>query len=195
MTRQILTYAQRVARAAYCEEQLKRTRGWPDGHRETLPPGPLLDEEFGDNVMASLIAGDVACVALFARGWRGERSTRRRRRALSSLVQVLAHAAGFAERPVVEWRRDLAVDGSPARGAFHHHDGQSLIELRRARPSIITTLHEFAHANGFGEHGAVWYSTNVFRAAWPSAFSRLVPSREYPWALVLPRRRREEARR
>lgn len=42
------------------------------------------------------------------------------------------------------------------------------------RLSIITTLHEFTHARGYGETGAVWWSVNCFRNVWPRAYERLV---------------------
>lgn len=43
----------------------------------------------------------------------------------------------------------------------------------KGKKSIITTLHEFAHARGYGEHGAVWWSVNIFRLLWPKSFEQL----------------------
>lgn len=39
--------------------------------------------------------------------------------------------------------------------------------------SIITALHEYAHARGYGETAAVWWSTNAFKLIWPGDFKNL----------------------
>lgn len=43
----------------------------------------------------------------------------------------------------------------------------------RGRLSVITFLHEFGHARGYGERGACRFSLNLFRRFFPRAFARL----------------------
>jgi hypothetical protein len=47
--------------------------------------------------------------------------------------------------------------------------------------SIITALHEYTHARGYGETAAVWWSTNAFRLVWPSDFKKLRASQNLPF--------------
>ena len=49
--------------------------------------------------------------------------------------------------------------------------------------SIITTLHEYAHARGYGETAAVWWSVNAFRLVYPHSFAKLGPMAGSPHAL------------
>ena len=64
------------------------------------------------------------------------------------------------------WRGDSGA--SSYTGGNHH------ITLRGKR-SVLTALHEFAHARGYGETGAVWWSVNAFRLTWPKSFAKLRP--------------------
>ena len=45
--------------------------------------------------------------------------------------------------------------------------------VMRGKLSIITLLHEFAHAKGEDEHEARVWSVNLFRRVYPEQFSRL----------------------
>lgn len=57
-------------------------------------------------------------------------------------------------------------------GSTYGEHGQHYVALR-GHESVLTALHEFTHARGYGEHGAVWWSVNVFRLTFPRSFSRL----------------------
>ncbi|MHA1280201.1 MAG: hypothetical protein ACTSQ8_23680 [Candidatus Helarchaeota archaeon] len=43
------------------------------------------------------------------------------------------------------------------------------------RPSVITYLHEFAHAMGENEIGAVRWSCSLFKRIWPDKWEKLTP--------------------
>jgi hypothetical protein len=42
----------------------------------------------------------------------------------------------------------------------------------RGKLSVVTYLHEFAHARGKGERGAATFSINLFKRVWPILFAR-----------------------
>jgi hypothetical protein len=46
----------------------------------------------------------------------------------------------------------------------------------RGRLSVVTYLHEFAHALGRDERGACRWSINLFRRVFPEQFARLAAS-------------------
>ena len=53
-----------------------------------------------------------------------------------------------------------------------------------AKPrSLVTAFHEYIHSLGFGEVGAVWWSTNVFRLLYPKSFAKLKQTRVNPHLL------------
>lgn len=71
------------------------------------------------------------------------------------------------------------VDGSGltdardfAQGRYEPH-----VVFLKGAPSVITLVHELIHAAGYGEHGAVYFSTNLFRLYFPKSFARLLPVR------------------
>ena len=43
------------------------------------------------------------------------------------------------------------------------------------RLSVVTYLHEFGHARGYGERGACRFSINLFRRLFPRSFARCRP--------------------
>ena len=57
-------------------------------------------------------------------------------------------------------------------GGSSYNSGTHTVTLR-GKKSLITTLHEFAHARGYGETGAVWWSVNLFKTLWPKSFDQL----------------------
>ena len=62
------------------------------------------------------------------------------------------------------------LDGECSGGSFYSpHD--DLIELSGGL-SVVTYLHEFAHALGRGERGACRWSLNLFRECFPRSFAR-----------------------
>jgi hypothetical protein len=66
-------------------------------------------------------------------------------------------------------------------GAWHGDSGSSCYTpaahavTLRGHASVITALHEWMHARGYGETAAVWWSVNTFRTIWPRSFARLQP--------------------
>lgn len=47
--------------------------------------------------------------------------------------------------------------------------------------SIITALHEYVHARGYGETAAVWWSTNTFKLVFPKDFEKLRAAQNLPF--------------
>ena len=62
------------------------------------------------------------------------------------------------------------LDGSDS-GASNYRPTADVITLC-GRLSVVTYLHEFAHALGRDERGAVRWSVNLFRACFPRSFAR-----------------------
>ena len=62
------------------------------------------------------------------------------------------------------------LDGGDS-GASHYLPSADLIVLS-GRLSVVTYLHEFAHALGRDERGAVRWSVNLFRRCFPRSYSR-----------------------
>jgi len=69
-------------------------------------------------------------------------------------------------------RRDWMTEGDSGSSCFR--PGENSITLS-GRLSVITYLHEFAHALGKGERGACRWSLNLFRRIFPRSFARLRP--------------------
>jgi hypothetical protein len=57
-------------------------------------------------------------------------------------------------------------------GASCYEPGRNRITLR-GRLSVVTYLHEFGHALGYGEQGACRWSLNLFRRIFPNSYERL----------------------
>lgn len=57
-------------------------------------------------------------------------------------------------------------------GASHYNHRRRLIVME-GRFSVVTFLHEFAHAMGFNEHEAVYWSTNLFAKTFPEKLGAL----------------------
>lgn len=87
--------------------------------------------------------------------------------AVRELYWQLAEAYGMLP-PLV--RHEGPWDGCS--GSSCYMPGDHTIVLR-GHPSVITALHEFTHARGYGEEGAVWWSVNVFRLMFPRSYQRL----------------------
>jgi hypothetical protein len=64
------------------------------------------------------------------------------------------------------------LDGGDS-GASHYSPVFDEVTLR-GRLSVVTYLHEFAHALGRDERGAVRWSVNLYRACFPRSFARCV---------------------
>lgn len=95
-----------------------------------------------------------------AKPWRGSRAERVEK--LNRCLTALSAAYGVA-RPEL---RDDCVGGGDC-----YVPSQNLIRLS-ARLSVVTFLHEFAHARGFDERQAVRWSVNLFRRCFPRSYAR-----------------------
>jgi hypothetical protein len=84
------------------------------------------------------------------------------------LNHALADAHGIAEPKLCFGR----LDGGPS-GASHYVPARHQIVLV-GKLSVVTYLHEFAHALGYGEKDACRWSINLFRLCFPRQYSRLV---------------------
>jgi hypothetical protein len=62
------------------------------------------------------------------------------------------------------------LDGGPS-GDSGYSPALHRIALR-GKLSVVTFLHEFGHARGFGERQACRWSLNLFRRCFPRSFAR-----------------------
>jgi hypothetical protein len=110
-------------------------------------------------------------------------------RAVRQLYEALS-AAYDVECPTVT--HSGAWEGDS--GSSCYRPGTHAITLQ-GQMSIITTLHEYMHARGYGESAAVWWSINAFRMHWPRSFARLGPATPgtHFMALQFPDRTPEQA--
>ena len=128
--------------------------------------------------------GVVAAVRAFKgeRPWRGGLEARQAK--FARLNAALAHAYGLSE-PVLRFDLPAAplrsaaqaggIDGSfsGASTCRRGGPGEPAIITMRGRLSVVTYLHEFAHALGRDERGACRWSLNLFRRVFPVQFARL----------------------
>jgi hypothetical protein len=64
------------------------------------------------------------------------------------------------------------LDGSDSGSSFYRPATDEI--TLNGRLSVVTMLHEFAHALGRDERGAVRWSASLFRASFPRSFARCV---------------------
>lgn len=107
----------------------------------------------------------VAAVLRFKRlkPWRG--SEQERIAKFKQLHADLCHAYGKATMLQIG-----VLDGGDS-GSSYYRPATDTITLC-GRLSVLTYLHEFAHALGRDEHGACRWSLNLFRQAFPISFAR-----------------------
>jgi len=98
--------------------------------------------------------------------WRGTMNERKQK--FLTLNRALAEAYGIAE-PDLRFGR---IDGSSS-GSSHYIPALHRIVLV-GKLSVVTYLHEFAHARGMGERDACRWSINLFRRCFPRQYARLV---------------------
>ena len=98
--------------------------------------------------------------------WRGSLDERKEK--FRGLNKSLADAYGIPE-PDLQFEM---IDGSSS-GSSHYIRALHRIVLE-GKLSVVTFLHEFAHARGKGEQGACRWSINLFRRCFPRQYSRLV---------------------
>jgi len=98
--------------------------------------------------------------------WQG--SSKSRKLKFQQLNRELAGACHIDE-PALEFGH---LDGGSS-GASHYIPGSHRIVVV-GKLSVVTFLHEFAHALGFDENDACWWSINLFRKSFPRQYSRLI---------------------
>jgi len=115
--------------------------------------------------------GVIPAVRAFKRAgpWRG--SLEERKRKFRLLNEALAAAHGM---PAPELRF-AGIDGSfsGASSCLRRGDGRPAVITMRGKLSVVTFLHEFAHALGRDERGACRWSINLFRRVFPEQYARL----------------------
>ncbi len=138
---------------------MPRTGGYPDTVAECLSD------------RAKYRRGVVAAVKAFKRAcpWRGtleERKDKFRR-----LDEALAGAYGI---PTPDLRFERIEGGFSAASSCLRGDNERPAAITmRGRLSVVTFLHEFAHALGKDERGACRWSINLFRRVFPQQYARL----------------------
>ena len=115
--------------------------------------------------------GVVAAVKAFRRvgPWRGTLDERKGK--FRRLNEALAEAYGM---PTPELHF-AGIDGSfsGASSCRRRGEGRAAVITMRGKLSVVTFLHEFAHALGRDEHGACRWSINLFRRVFPEQYARL----------------------
>jgi hypothetical protein len=97
--------------------------------------------------------------------WRG--SIARRKAKFRRLNRALAAAYGVALPRLVF----VGVEAGTSSGASSYRPATHTITLR-GKLSVLTYLHEFAHARGADERRACRWSINLFRRCFPRSFAR-----------------------
>ena len=115
--------------------------------------------------------GVVAAVREYKRAgpWRGVLEERERK--FQRLNEALARAH---KMPVPELNFER-IDGgfSGASSCLRRGTGKPAVITMRGKLSVVTYLHEFAHALGRNERGACRWSINLFRRVFPEQYARL----------------------
>jgi len=96
-------------------------------------------------------------------------STAERYAAMKELVEDLSAAYGIIAPSLS--MHDISHDGDSGR-SFYVQDAHAIVMVGKL--SIITLLHEFAHALGKDEHGAVGWSASLFKRVYPRSYETLV---------------------
>ncbi len=98
--------------------------------------------------------------------WRGEMDSREEK--FSRLNRGLAEAYDMPMPGLIFG----VLDGSGSGSSYYHPTRHEIV--LNGRLSVVTYLHEFAHARGMGERSACRWSINMFRKCFPKSFSRLL---------------------
>jgi hypothetical protein len=107
----------------------------------------------------------LVAVRAFAAGRPYRQPPARREQLVRTLCAALATAYGIrTPRLVIAWSRGSS-------GASCYRPLGHEIELR-GRFSVVTFLHEFAHARGADERAACRWSVNLFAKCFPRSFAR-----------------------
>ncbi len=97
--------------------------------------------------------------------WRGSLSDRKQK--FHRLNDQLAAACGIT-RPELQFGR---LDGGDSGMSFYDRPCHRIVLVGKL--SVVTFLHEFAHALGMGEREACRWSINLFRKCFPKQYAKL----------------------
>ena len=97
----------------------------------------------------------------------------RRHHPLQKFRDLAAQLAPIYDIPVPEVRVGRMTGGSSGASSCQSLPGRAAVITMRGRMSVVTFLHEFAHALGRDERGACRWSLNLFRRIFPVSFARL----------------------
>jgi hypothetical protein len=100
------------------------------------------------------------------RPWEG--STELRQEKFRQLNRSMAEACGI-DPPKLFFGK---IDGGSTGGSHYRPRDHRIVITGKL--SVVTFLHEFAHALGYGEREACRWSINLFRKCFPRQFSRLI---------------------
>ena len=148
---------------------MPRTGGYPDTVAECL------------SHRSKYRRGVVAAVKKFRRTGPWQGSVEERKAKFHRLNEALAGAYGVPAPKLRFERIDGSFSGAssclPARrslgeGGRGSNERPAVITMR-GRLSVVTFLHEFAHALGKDERGACRWSINLFRRVFPRQYARL----------------------
>lgn len=99
--------------------------------------------------------------------WTGPLSDRKAK--LRALHEELCRVYGKE----TELRIPITEQGPPGSSGTSSYTPFADVIVLRGRLSVVTYLHEFAHALGKGERGACRWSLNLFKRTWPRKWARL----------------------
>ena len=98
--------------------------------------------------------------------WNGSLESRKRK--FSDVNRMMAKACGI-KPPKLIFRK---IDGGDTGGSHYTPRVHRIVIVGKL--SVVTFLHEFGHALGFGEREACRWSINLFRKCFPRQYSRLI---------------------
>jgi hypothetical protein len=123
-------------------------------------------EVLDDRVQYSTAVIDAVQTFSAANPWKGPATARKLK--FLQLNRDLASACSIRE-PALEFG---LLDGSSSGASYYNSRDHRIVIVGKL--SVVTYLHEFAHALGYDEPDACRWSVNLFRRCFPRQYSRLV---------------------
>lgn len=111
--------------------------------------------------------GVIAALRAFKERRTGSLSTEER---FAAMQELIAELARIYEIPAPTLAMEN-IDGSHSWESSYNPAAHTI--TMRGRLSIITLLHEFAHARGMNEYGAVGWSVSLFKRVYPERYAQL----------------------
>jgi len=149
-----------VGDPAVVQDIMSAAHGYPDT--------PLV---FGPEVKFKL--GVIAAIKRFKKKKTHLRTSYERLEAMRELARDLGMVYGARREVQVAAVCLVEDETADSRSSFYHRKTNTIVMVEKL--SIITFLHEFAHALGKDEVGATRWSLTLFKRVWPDQFERLQP--------------------